>query len=263
MPTDARAREAAALLMTLFREGRQIDRLPDALGPATAAEGHAIQAAYAALPGRPPVGWKIAATSVAGQTHINVGGPLAGRILADRVLAEGAPVPLAGNNMRAAELEFAFRLGRDLPARPGGYSQAEVRAAVAALHPAIEMPASRFTDFCAVGEPALIADNACAGLFVIGPAFDLADWQDLDLAAHEVMATLAGKGSHPGVGSNVLGDPWLALRWLVNECSALGADLTAGQIVSTGTCVTPIPVEEGDRLTADFGLGRSLDLRFV
>jgi 2-keto-4-pentenoate hydratase len=263
MPTDTRCNEAAALLMALFREGRQIGHLPDALRPANPAEGHAIQAAYATLSDAPPQGWKIAATSAAGQAHINVSGPLPGRILADRLLEPGAPVPLSGNNMRVAELEFAFRLGRDLPARGGPYSEAAIRAAVDALHPAIEMPASRFSDFCAVGEPALIADNACAGLFVIGPAFAPSAWRGRDLAAHRVVATLEGKGRFPGIGGNVLGDPWIALRWLVGECGRLGVDLAAGQIVSTGTCLTPIPVGEGDRLTADFGLGPPLELRFA
>ena len=40
----------------------------------------------------------------------------------------------------------------------------EVLAAVATLHPAIEVPDSRFDDFTIVGAPQLIADNACAHL---------------------------------------------------------------------------------------------------
>ena len=57
-------------------------------------------------------GWKIAATSLAGQKHINVDGPLAGRLLAGRELQPGTPVPLAGNLMRVAEAEFAFTMAR-------------------------------------------------------------------------------------------------------------------------------------------------------
>ena len=72
--------------------------------------------------------------------------------------------------MRVAEAEFAFRMGVDLPPRPQPYSVDEVLAAVATLHPAIEVPDSRFDDFTIVGAPQLIADNACAHLFVLGPA---------------------------------------------------------------------------------------------
>ena len=42
-------------------------------------------------------------------------------------------------------------------------------AAVAALHLGIEIPNSRYLDFTAVGAPQLIADNACADQFVLGP----------------------------------------------------------------------------------------------
>src|SRR5437867_3513541 len=36
---------------------------------------------------------------------------------------------------------------------------------------------------------------------------------------------------HEGIGANVLGDPRVALTWLVNELSQLGLTLRAGQVV--------------------------------
>ena len=117
--------------------------------------------------------------------------------------------------------------------------------AVATLHPAIEVPDSRYDDFASVGAPQLIADNACAHLFVLGPA-TRADWRAMDLARHRVVGSVAGKTEREGRGANVLGDPGLALTWLVNELSRLGIPLRAGQVVTTGTCVTPLPVSEGD-----------------
>jgi 2-keto-4-pentenoate hydratase len=42
--------------------------------------------------------------------------------------------------------------------------------AVASLHPAIEVPDSRYDDFTRVGAAQLIADTACACWFVPGPA---------------------------------------------------------------------------------------------
>ena len=75
------AQEAAGLLWTCRRSGTVIDALPDALRPHDAAAGHAIQAALPAVAGRAVIGWKIAATSAAGQAHVQVDGPLAGRIL--------------------------------------------------------------------------------------------------------------------------------------------------------------------------------------
>ena len=82
--------------------------------PETREEGYAIQALLEGRSEKPLLGWKIAATSEAGQKHINVGGPIAGRLLAERMLADGATIDLTGNRMRVAEPEFAFRFGRDL-----------------------------------------------------------------------------------------------------------------------------------------------------
>ena len=134
-------------------------------------------------------GWKIAATSEAGQKHINVAGPMAGRILQETLIADGGTASMAGNEMRVAEPEFAFRMRADLPPRPAPYSVAEVLAAVDTLHPAIEIPDSRFADFVSAGEAQIIADNACAHLFVLGAA-----------AAAELARARSGRGAaghHP------------------------------------------------------------------
>ena len=74
----------------------------------------------------------------------------------------GATVPLDGNIMMVAEAEFAFRFARALPKRANPYTQDEVLDAVESLHPAIEVPDSRYNDFVTVGAPQLIADTACA-----------------------------------------------------------------------------------------------------
>ena len=51
----------------------------------------------------------------------------------------------------------------------------------------------------------------------------------------------------------MLGDPRWALTWLANELIGQGRCLKAGDTVITGTCVVPVPVQEGDAVTVDFG----------
>src|SRR4029077_8865550 len=104
------------------------------------------------------------------------------------------------------EAEFAFRMSRALRPRAESYGVEEVLSAVDSLHPAIEVPDSRYEDFTSVGAAQLIADNACAHLFVLGPA-TLAPWRGMDLANHLVAGTVLGKQTHHGRGANVLGDP--------------------------------------------------------
>jgi 2-keto-4-pentenoate hydratase len=205
---------------------------------------------------RPLVGWKIAATSAAGQKHIGVSGPLAGRYIAERVVASGGKIPFGRNHMKVAEVEFAFRMGRDLAPRVRPYDEAEVVDAVARLYPSIEIPDSRFDHFEKVGAEALIADNACADWLAIGEAAP-ETWRGMDLAAFSPTGTVAGKGERQGLGSNVLGSPRIAMTWIANELSSLGITLRKGEIVTTGTCPVPMAIAAGDHIAGDYGpLGR-------
>src|SRR6185436_12745034 len=116
--------------------------------------------------------------------------------------------------------EFAFRMAGDLRPRETPYGVDDVLPSVASLHPAIEVPDSRYEDFTTVGAAQLIADNACADYFVLGPAAP-DNWRSIDLARHHVSGRIAGQAPRDGVGANVLGDPRVALVWLVNELSRL------------------------------------------
>lgn len=242
-------------------DGSTLAALPEAGRPRTAAEGMAIQTAWAEHAGQPVAGWKIAATSTAGQAHIHVSGPLPGRILRSFVHAQGEVVPLRGNRMRVVEPEYAFRLATDLPPQAAHRSLDEVMAAVASLHPSFEVPDSRFSDFTQAGEAQLLADDACCGRFLFGPAAP-EGWRTLDLASHRVQATVTAADGRlrlqrDGEGRAVLGDPRLALHWLANALSGFGLGLRAGDYASVGTCMVPLAIEPGDRVQADYGvLGR-------
>jgi 2-keto-4-pentenoate hydratase len=243
---------ACDLLYRHWQDGTRLENLPPDLRPATRAEAYAVQGCIETYTDQPLYGWKIAATSAAGQKHIGVDGPLAGRLLAERVIADGGVCLLGSNLMKVAEVEFAFRMGRDLAPRPEPYTQAEVMDAVATLHPAIEIPDSRYEHFETVGLAQLVADNACAHRFVLGPAAP-EGWRGLDLAAHPGRALKNGAVAGEGIGSNVLGGPVTALTWLANELAQHGLTLAAGQVVTTGTCLVPLPIAAGDQIEGDLG----------
>src|SRR6201985_3045556 len=210
---------ASRVLHQHWRAGTKLDGLGTTLRPRDRAEGYAIQAELERTSSQKLFGWKIAATSEAGQKHINVPGPMAGRILEETLIADGGTASMAGNEMRVAEPEFAFRMRSDLPPRPTPYSVAEVLDAVDTLHPAIEIPDSRFADFVKAGEAQIIADNACAHLFVLGES-TTANWRAIDLVEERPVIVLREQ-LHVGRGRNVLGDPRVALAWLANELRAL------------------------------------------
>lgn len=254
--------DAAGLIWQHWQDGTVMDDLPGPLKPHTRAAGYAIQAYLEGFSAHPRAGWKIAATSQAGQSHINVDGPLAGRLLAERIHGDGAEIHLTGNRMRVAEPEFAFQFGSAVPARRTRYDVDDVTDLVSSLHLSLELPDSRFADFTAVGGPTLVADNACARDLVLGPAVG-ADWRGLDLTAHAVHCTVGDRYTRDGIGSNVLGDPRVALAWCVNEVSAQGFDIHPGEIVTTGTCAVPLEIEPGDVVTADYGMLGSISVNIA
>lgn len=249
---------AAHLLWRTSETGGLIGALP--APPEIRADGYAIQAAYEAKSAHPRYGWKIAATSAAGQQHINVDGPIAGRLLAEKIADSGATIPLTDNRMLVCEPEFGFRFARDL-ASGRTYEKSDVMAAVDTMLLTLEIPDSRYTDFTKVGAPSLIADNACARELIVGPAVT-ADWRSVDLAAHPVRAEVMGAFTREGSGAAVLGDPRDALTWLVGEVTGIGIGVKAGELVTTGTCMIPLEVTPGDEATVDYGPFGTISARF-
>ena len=243
---------AADLLLSNWSATTRIDALPEAMRPKSRAEGYDAAAAVAQRSGSSVAGWKIAATSEAGQKHINVEGPLIGRILKSRMQAPGSAVTLGDNIMKVAEAEFAFGFTKDLPARKEPYTQEEALAAVGSLHLSIEVPDSRYRDFTKVGAAQLIADTACASWLVLGPAVDR-PWRHIDLSTHVVKGFRNGAQVAEGTGKAVLGDPRKALAWFVNEASAYCGGVSAGQFVTTGTCIIPMAIAPGDEVRIDYG----------
>lgn len=60
----------------------------------------------------------------------------------------------------------------------------------------------------------------------------------------------------------MLQGPLTALAWLAGELSDLGIILRAGQIVTTGTCMDPLPIQPGSKFSANFGVLGTVSARF-
>ena len=258
-------KQAAQWVWEQWQSGQASPIFPETCRPLNAIQGYQVQAHLPTVSGRQVIGWKIAATSRNGQAHINVSGPLAGRLLSGQVFGSGATVPSSGNRMRVAEPEFAFTMGQDLRPQNSPFSLPEVMAAVASLHPAIEVPDSRLAPFTEAGEAQLLADNACARHFVLGPPAPVG-WRQIDLSTHAVEAQVhqgeTERYTRTGAGAWVLGDPRIALTWLANQLSCLGIVLEKGHVVTTGTCMVPLELVPGDTAKADFGLLGQVSMHF-
>ncbi len=249
------AHRAAEMLESAWRRGALIDRLPAGCTPGSFDEGYTIQASLAERVGT-SFGWKIAATSSAGQRHIAVDRPLAGRLFTRYVIEDGGRLSVSEGNMHmlVAEAEFAFRIGT-AHASPGG----RPRDWAADLHLAIELPDSRFASFVTAGGPQLVADNACGSHFVLGPP--VPGWKDADLVAQAVFVRVNGVEVASGSGRNVLTGPLDALDWLADELTRHGEELRPGDVVTTGVATLPVPISAGDHVVAEFPSMGSVSVR--
>ncbi len=256
-------KETGKVIWNNWNSGTRILELSDKLKPKSKRDAYEIQKNIIVESASPQVGWKIAATSNAGQTHIGVSQPLAGSLLEKNVRASGSSINLKNNLMRVAEVEFAFQMARDLPPRKNKYNREEVISAIDYLIPAIEIPDSRYHDFIKAGELQLIADNACAGFLVLGKPIKK-QWGQVDLMKHTVFTYLNNEEKPiKGFGSNVLEDPFLALTWIANELIQYDRQLLKKDIVTTGTCVNPIPITDNHKIFADFGELGQVTTKFI
>ena len=246
------AKQAAATLWALRNAGETVNALPAHCNPRDKIDGQSAQLYYTELSGDSLAGWKIAATSAGGQKHIGVNEPLEGPYLRIHTHGPNAVLSMTGNYMAVAEAEFAFRFATNLKARNGGFTVKQILNAVESLHPSLEFPDSRISDFAVAGDAALLADCACGKDWVIGDATS-EDWQNANLASAPIRLIINGETVTEGTGKDSLGSPLLALQWLVNRLCARGINIESGHYVTTGVCGLPKPVKSGDRVTADLG----------
>ena len=178
--------------------------------------------------------------------------PYCAPLLADFIFDSPAMLKSAGFPPILLECEFGFKLANDLPGRAEPYTRDEVEAAIATVHPTIEVVAGHLRDWPNQDVFSVIADNGTDGALIVGEG--TADWHALDLVNARVQLIVNGKVERKGSGANVLGDPLEAFVWLANSrAGAKGAGLKAGHIHNTGTATDICWIKPGDEAVAEFG----------
>lgn len=242
------------------RDGGVVDPA-DVKEPENDIESYAVQDEIVRLSGQPARGFKVGSTSAEAQKLLGTSEPGSCPVLAPYYFEAPAEITLVPTHMPALEGEFAFRLGRDLPAREAAYDVADVRDAIDAVAGAIEVVGTRLKGGLAgKGRFLVTADSGANIALVVGPW--QSDWQNIDLKAHAVAMHVNGEIKGAGTGKRALGDPMNVMVWLANQQSKRGRDLKAGAVVSTGTCTGLDPVALGDQVVADFGTLGPVEITF-
>lgn len=239
------------LLLAHRAAGTTITDLPDTLVPQSAEEAYLIQNESVAALG--PVGaWKV-------QPLPQTGLPFAAPILKRTIFESGSTLRKVDYAGLGIEVEVAVTISRDLPAKDGGYTADDMRAAIASAHLALEILASRFQDRTKVPQLAGIADFQSGGAIVVGAAVDLSTLGNFDQQVLALRFDGQDAGSTKGNASteNMMG----ALAWLADHTAARGLPLKAGDVVITGSRIGPLPFA-GTEVTAEApGLG-NVNVRF-
>ena len=218
------------------------------------ADAYAVQGRFLDILSWDVEGWFCACTNTKIQEILRYDEPFYARRLADLIFASPAALKVSEFPPIALECEFGFRLKHDLPNRGEAYSRADVEAAIATVHPTIDVVAPYLKNWTEQDVFSVIADNGADGALVYGEG--VPDWQALDLANMEITLAVNGNVAREGTGANVLGDPMEALIWLVNACANAGDGLRAGHLHHTGTATELYWANAGDEILATFdGLG--------
>ncbi len=259
--TPAAIDQAASLFAKARIDRGIVDGLPPDLSPTNIAEAYAIQAKLAEKLDWAVGGWFCGCTNRAIQEQLGLTEPYCAPLF--RHLIHQAPAVLDSKDFApiVLECEFSFILARDLPARPEAYERGDVEAAIATLHPSIEVVAGTLKDWQKQPPFTIIADNGVDGALVLGKG--KSDWSALDLSSIHVELSVDGLLVQTGSGANVLGNPLNALVWLANEQRKRGNGLKAGDVYNTGTATLMQPMKAGQRAVASFGPLGKVELRLV
>ena len=244
--------EAANILLDARRTTTPIPELPAALIPQSQEEAYFVQDTMATAYG-PIGGWKVGAPS-----------PEATPAFAPMPTAWIAAnhATLHGNRWRAVEAEFAFHMATDLPPRPTPYTRAEVTAAIASCHPAIEVLELGLIDYTAVNKFSAMADMQMHGGFVYGTA--IPNWQSINFANESVTVVIDGVVRVERTASNPGGTDLLRLMlYLANEGASRTGGLKKGDWITTGSWTGNSVAPANAPVTAKFTSAEPVTLTFA
>jgi 2-keto-4-pentenoate hydratase len=256
----SRADKAARILWRARTKGQRIEGLPDELLPRTLAQGYAIQKAFVARIGH-QTGWKLSAAGPASRQRLGIDHCLIGRLTSDRATPNGGRLSMRELYLPVVEPEFGFEIGRSVDVTKHQLADADILGGVSTVRLALEIPDAHYRERDSLTHaPTIVADNAWAGHYVVGPA--VPEWRRLNLTSSTAAIVKNGAVAEIGSGAFVIGGPVAAFLWLARALGEMGETLEPGQVVITGTCTPVVKVVAGDRIVADFGSLGTLSVAF-
>jgi 2-keto-4-pentenoate hydratase len=150
---------------------------------------------------------------------------------------------------REVEAEIGFTFRTDLPPRDTPYTAADILAAIGTCQPGLEVLQSRLENPGAAAPLALLADFIQTGAYVWGEP--IADWQNIDFTAMQVIQTISGGPSVSRIG-NPAGSMVRLMVWLANTGAVWAGGIKAGQLVTCGSWTGKTQAPADSEVEAEF-----------
>ena len=236
---DSAAQRAAEMLLAEHKANSTFKPLGPKHGPATISDAYDIQERYVALLREKhgdTIGYKVGLTSAAMQKFCGIDHPIAGVVLASRVLQSGASVRRPDFGRLGLEFEIAVRIKSDVPATGVPCTAEMIAPHIDGVSAAIELVDDRGADYANLDMLTLVADNSWNAGIVLSEF--AAKWPDL--AAVPGRAARDGAAIGEGFGRDILGHPFNSVAWLATQLNARGEGLKAGQVVMTGSVMKTV-----------------------
>jgi 2-keto-4-pentenoate hydratase len=233
------ARRAAETLLAAHKANVQFKALGPPDRPATVADAYDIQQRFVTLlrgQHGDAVGYKVGLTSAAMQTFCGIDHPIAGVVLARRVVQSGATVRRADYGRLGLEFEIAVRLKSDVPVTGMPFTAEAIAPHIGGVCAAIEIVDDRSADYASLDVLSLVADNSWNAGIVLSEF--VAKWPDLAAVPGRASRDRVAIGE--GHGRDILGHPFNSVAWLATQLASRGAGLKAGEVVMTGAVMKTV-----------------------
>jgi 2-keto-4-pentenoate hydratase len=212
------------------------------------ADAYAVQHEYVQLrlAEETVAGFKAGATAPAPQKAFGLTEPITGVLFRSGDRKPGTTLRLSDYRALMLEAELGFRIGKAVRQVPRDVDA--LREHIDACMPMVELADIPFGGAKFTG-PDLIAGNSASRAYIVGPE---PDWRSVNINAVQVRFSRDGVTLHEAPASDVMGDQWQALLWLVGRIVEQGYPLEPGHILMTGSIGAAHPGKPGSYL-ADFG----------
>ena len=236
---DIAARRAAETLLAEHNANVTFKPLGPPDRPAAISDAYDIQERYVALlrdKHGDAAGYKVGLTSATMQKFCGIDHPIAGVVLASRVVQSGAIVRRADFGRLGLEFEIAVRIKSDVPITGVPCTAESIAPHIDGVSAAIEIVDDRSADYTNLDVLSLVADNSWNAGIVLS-AF-AATWPDLEAVLGCATKDHAAIGE--GHGRDILGHPFNSVAWLATQLASRGVSLKGGEVVMTGSVMKTV-----------------------